>query len=83
VKIAKDTADKLSEAGTPEDMPEDARKGWELVIDKLADLDEDATKEEVQEAQNLTEEEQKYSDALAKYVASNCADAMADAMGGS
>jgi hypothetical protein len=81
VAIAKDTADKLREAGTPEDMPEDARKGWELVIEKLSELDEDATKEEVQQAQNLTEEEQKYSDALAQYVASKCADAMADAMG--
>jgi hypothetical protein len=81
VAIAKDTADKLREAGTPEDMPEDARKGWELVIEKLSELDEDATKEEVQEAQSLTEEEQEYSEALAQYVASKCADAMAGAMG--
>ena len=63
-------------------MPEDARKGWELVIEKLSELDEDATTEEVQAAQNLSEEEQKYSDALAQYVASKCADAMAGAMGG-
>jgi hypothetical protein len=82
VKIAKDTADKLREAGTPEGMPEDARKGWELVIEKLNELDENATKEEVQAAQNLSVEEQKYSDALAQYVASKCADAMAGAMGG-
>ena len=81
VKIAKDTADALREAGTPEDMPADARKGWELVIEKLSELDEDATAEEVQAAQNLTEEEQKYSDALAQYVASKCANAMAEAMG--
>jgi len=58
------------------------RKGWELVIEKLSELDEDATTEEVQAAQNLSEEEQKYSDALAQYVASKCADAMAGAMGG-
>jgi hypothetical protein len=82
VRIARDTADKSREAGTPEDVPEDARKGWELVIEKLSELDEDATTEEVQAAQNLSEEEQKYSDALARYVASKCADAMAGAMGG-
>ena len=81
VTIAKDTAEKLREAGTPEDMPEDARKGWELVIEKLADLDDDATKEEVQAAQNLSQEEQEYSHALAKYVAENCADQLAGAAG--
>ena len=43
-------------------MPEDARKGWELVIEKLADLPDDATKEDVEAAQNLTAEEQEYSD---------------------
>ena len=74
VKLAKDTADKLSEAGTPEDMPEDARKGFELVVKKLAELPDDATKDEVEKAQELTEEEQKYSDALGKYIAEKCAD---------
>ncbi len=82
VTIAKDTAAKLREAGTPEGMPEDARKGWELVIEKLADLPDDATKEDVEAAQNLTAEEQEYSEALAQYVAEKCADAMAGAMGG-
>ncbi len=82
VKIAKDTAEKLEEAGTPEDMPADARKGWELVIEKLSELDDDATVEEVQAAQNLSDEEQKYSDALSEYVATTCADAMAEAAGG-
>ncbi len=76
VKLAKDTADKLSEAGTPEDMPEDARKGFELVVKKLAELPDDATKDEVEKAQELTEEEQKYSDALGKYIAEKCADQM-------
>ena len=74
VKLAKETADKLREAGTPEDMPEDARKGFELVVAKLADLPDDATKDEVEKAQELTEEEQKYSTALSQYIASKCAD---------
>jgi hypothetical protein len=74
VALAKETADKLREAGTPEDMPEDARQGFELVVKKLADLPDDATKDEVEKAQALTEEEQKYSDALSKYIAEKCAD---------
>ena len=74
VRLAKETADKLRETGTPEDMPEDARKGFELVIAKLADLPDDATKDEVEKAQQLTEEEQAYSTALSQYIASKCAD---------
>jgi hypothetical protein len=54
VKIAKDTADKLAEVGTPKDMPADARKGFELILQKLQDLPEDATKEEVNEFSKLS-----------------------------
>ena len=74
VRLAKETADKLREAGTPADMPEDARKGFELVVEKLAELPDDATKDEVEKAQQLTEEEQTYSTALSQYIASKCAD---------
>jgi hypothetical protein len=74
VRLAKETADKLRETGTPADMPGDARKGFELVIAKLADLPDDATKDEVEKAQQLTEEEQTYSTALSQYIASKCAD---------
>jgi hypothetical protein len=82
LKIAKDTAEKLRKAGTPEDMPEDARKGFELVVEKLGDLDEDATKADVEKSMQLTDEEQKYSDALTRYVTENCADAFADIVAG-
>jgi hypothetical protein len=74
VRLAKETADKLRETGTPADMPEDARRGFELVVEKLADLPDDATKDEVEKAQELTEEEQTYSTALSQYIASKCAD---------
>jgi hypothetical protein len=74
VRLAKETAEKLADAGTPDDMPQDARKGFELVVKKLSELPDDATKEEVEEAQTLTEEEQQYSDALSRYVAEKCAD---------
>ena len=74
VQLAKETADKLRETGTPADMPEDARRGFELVVEKLAELPDDATKDEVEKAQELTEEEQTYSTALSQYIASNCAD---------
>ena len=83
LEIAKDTAEKLRNAGTPEDMPEDARKGFELVVKKLADLSDDATTQDVEKAMQLTEEEQKYSAALTAYVTQNCADAFAGLSGAS
>ncbi len=73
VKLARDTADKLREAGTPKDIPADARKGFELIIKKIDDLPEDASKQEVEDFQKLTDEEQKYSDALFAYLAQTCA----------
>jgi hypothetical protein len=78
VKIAKDTADKLAEVGTPKDMPADARKGFELILQKLNDLPDDATKEQVNEFSKLSKEEQKYSDALSQYIGEQCADQLAE-----
>ena len=52
VQLAKETADKLRETGTPADMPEDARRGFELVVEKLAELPDDATKDEVEKARS-------------------------------
>jgi hypothetical protein len=38
---AHEVADKFSDVGTPEDMPEDARNGFEVFIGFLADVDSD------------------------------------------
>ncbi len=38
---ANEVADKFAETGTPEDMPEDARNGFEVFIGFLADVDAD------------------------------------------
>ena len=37
-KVA-DVADELNQVGTPEDIPDDARKGFEFLIDNAEDLD--------------------------------------------
>jgi hypothetical protein len=41
VDAASEAADRLSDVGTPEDISEDAREGFELMIDILEDLDAD------------------------------------------
>ena len=35
-------ADQLKDVGTPKDIPDDARKGFEFLIDNAEDLDEDS-----------------------------------------
>ena len=43
VKLAKDLAGKLSDVGTPADMPANARRAFETAINKINDLPDDAT----------------------------------------
>lgn len=40
--------DKLEETGTPEDMPDDARKGWEAWVDTMDGIDVDDSEEDLQ-----------------------------------
>jgi len=73
VKLAKDLAEKLEEIGTPEDMPADARRAFESAIDKINDLPDDATRDEMDEAAgDLTDEEQADQEALSTYLTQKC-----------
>ena len=74
VKLAKDLAEKLEEIGTPEDMPADARRAFETAIDKINDLPDDATRDEMdQAAGDLTDEEKADQEALSTYLTQKCA----------
>ena len=73
IALAKDLADKLSEVGTPEDMPEDARRAFETAIEKIQAIPDDATQDEMQAAAaDLTEAEKKDQEALSTYITSTC-----------
>lgn len=75
IKALKDTGEDLEEVGTPEDIPEDARAGYELTVQTIADLDEDATQEELDGLEEeFSEEEKKQSDAFDEYLADTCED---------
>ena len=74
VKLAKDLAEKLEEIGTPDDMPADARRAFESAIDKINDLPDDATQDDMDEAAgDLTDEEQADQEALGTYLTQKCA----------
>ena len=77
VALAKKLANKLQEVGTPEDMPADARKGFELALQKINDLPDDATQAEMEAANaELTEEEKGYQKALSDYITEKCMGSM-------
>ena len=74
VKLLKDLADQLEEVGTPEDMPEDARDGLELLIDE--DQGPRLTTPRRRTWQNVekdfSEEDKANQEALQKYLGEKC-----------
>ena len=73
LKLLKDLADKLEDVGTPEDMPEDARDGLQLLIDKIKDLPDDATAQDLAEVEkDFSEEDKANQEALQKYLGEAC-----------
>jgi hypothetical protein len=80
VKALKKAGDDLADVGTPEDMPEAARDGYELILDEIEKLDDDASQEDVSKlGEDLGDSEQKSMDAYEKYLNDNCADELSGA----
>jgi hypothetical protein len=80
IKVAKDTAAKLQEIGTPEGIPEDARRAFELAIEKIDSIPDDANRQEMDDiAADLTDAQQQDLDALTTYVTTTCVSLPGDA----
>ena len=75
----KDAASDFEDVGTPDDIPDDAKEGLEIVMDRIQEIDDDATPEDVQNLdQDLSEDEQKKADAFEEYLQKTCPDAGAN-----
>lgn len=75
VKALKDVGEKLEEVGTPEDMSDDAREGFELTVQAIKDLDDDATQEDIEKIdKGFSDDEQKSVDAFDEYLSTTCDD---------
>lgn len=73
VKAMKAAADDMEETGTPEDMPDDARAGFEFTIERLQSLDDDASEEDVVAlGEDISDAEEKDSAAFDEYLADTC-----------
>lgn len=68
VAALKRVADRLEEVGTPSDIPDSARVGFERTIERIQGLSDDASPADLQ----LSAEEQEYADAFGRYVRTEC-----------
>jgi len=63
----------LEKVGTPEEMPDEARAGFELMIEEVAALDEDDTTEDFQKLDDeMSASEKEATAAFEKYSADTC-----------
>ncbi|WP_435768976.1 hypothetical protein [Nocardioides sp. SYSU DS0651] len=84
-------ADELEEVGTPEDIPDDAREGFEVQLEVLRDISAEDLEDSQQEDSTIEEEfEEEYADskdevdAFEEYVGDTCnADTPGEGTGGS
>lgn len=75
VSGVKDAVAELADQGLPEDVPDDARDGLELIAAEIADLPDDATAEDLQKAgEDFSEADDAKSEAFDDYVEDTCAD---------
>lgn len=75
VKTLKKLGSTMEDVGTPEDIPEDARKGFELFVGTIKDLPDDATEKELDEVdKDFSDAENKQFEEFQTYVGKTCAD---------
>jgi hypothetical protein len=74
-EILKKAAKKIEDAGTPDDIPADAKDGLKLTLDAIHDLPDDATAEDMAGVDgDFSDAEQKKVTAFSDYLAKTCPD---------
>jgi hypothetical protein len=82
VDQAHEIADRLAEIGTPEDIPDDAREGFEIYLEAISEvdaedieaLDEVESEEELADALGISSEEQEKITAFLEYTFETCSE---------
>ncbi|MDI6911413.1 hypothetical protein [Nocardioides sp.] len=73
ISALKDWAADMEDIGTPGEMPDDARHGFELFVEQAKNLDEDATLEDLQNlGDDFSEEDQADGEAFSTWTTDNC-----------
>jgi hypothetical protein len=74
IRTLKEAADEVDDVGVPDDMPADAEQGFDLTIERIQDLADDATQQDVAQLGDVSDEDQKKLDALEDYIKKACPD---------
>lgn len=83
VQQMQDWAEEMAEVGTPEGMSEDARRGFEAMLEEVESIDPDASQEELDAmGDELGKEAQQDVEAFGTYTMQACPEAMEQLMGG-
>lgn len=86
--LLKDSAEEIEEVGTPEDIPDDAREGFELQLDASADISGDDLEKAFKDQEDpfeadLSGDEKKKVEAYNEYENETCSDTEEDSDSGS
>ena len=71
-EILQEWAEGLADVGTPENIPDDARQGYEEAVDQIDEIDWDASMDEVEKQLDDLESDSGDSDAFEEYVKDEC-----------
>lgn len=83
IAAVKESVAELEEVGTPEDIPEDARRGFEVFVDLIGDLDEDMTAEDLESfGADISEDDNADAEAFTTWATQECPDAFSGMLGG-
>jgi hypothetical protein len=82
-KAVKDWGTELEQVGTPEDIPDDARKGFDAVVEQAKDIDaSDFSIEKLEELESggkdASEEVQEQAEAFSDYLTETCGNPIDD-----
>lgn len=75
----KEWAADMKDVGTPDDMPEDARRGFEVFVDAAQDIDDDASIDDLQNlGDDLSQADQDAGDTFGEWASENCPSDLSD-----
>lgn len=73
VRALKDWAAEIGEIGTPAEMPDDARHGFEVFVDQAREIDEDATLADLERfGEDVSESDRADADAFSDWTQGSC-----------
>ena len=73
VRALQEWAREIEEVGTPSDIPDDARRGFELFVEQAQEIDEDATLADLERlGEDLSEADQAAGDAFSDWAQDSC-----------